>query len=341
MKKVAVIILNWNGAALLRRYLPSVVSNTPAAIADVIVADNGSEDDSLTLLESDFPTVKVLRHDRNYGFAEGYNRAIGQTRYPLTVLLNSDVRTPPRWLEPLVEYMDAHAEAAAVQPKVLHDGEPEERPVFEYAGAAGGYLDCHGFPYCRGRLFDTLEADGGQYDAAGPQPVFWASGACLMVRSEAYLAAGGLDPRFFAHMEEIDLCWRLRLAGNEVAMVPGSRVYHLGGGTLPQGSPRKTYLNFRNNLLMLYKNLPHAMRGRLLTVRRLYDTLALAVELLKGNWGAVKAIWRAHRDFRRMRHEYDDLPSPAANLLDALPEGRLNIIWQYYARGRKTFDKLS
>ena len=340
MKKVAVIILNWNGAALLRRYLPSVVTNTPAALADVIVADNGSDDDSVALLERDYPTVTILRHERNYGFAEGYNRAIDMTRYPLTVLLNSDVRTPAGWLEPLVEYMEAHPEAAAVQPKVLHDGEPPGRPMFEYAGAAGGYLDCHGFPYCRGRLFDTVEADHGQYDATGPQRVFWASGACLTVRSQAYLDAGGLDPRFFAHMEEIDLCWRLQLAGHSVAMVPASSVYHLGGGTLPQGSARKTYLNFRNNLLMLYKNLPHKGRTRFLVVRRLYDTLALTVELVKGNWGAVKAIWRAHRDFSRMCHEYDALPSPDDNLLETMPEGRLNIIWQYYGRGRRTFAEL-
>ncbi len=339
MKRIAVIILNWNGTALLRQYMPSVVANTNLDIADVIVADNGSTDDSREVLASEFPEAAVLPLDRNYGFAEGYNRAIAMTKYPVTVLLNSDVRVPKGWLEPLAAYMDAHPDVAAVQPKVLHDGEPDDAPRFEYAGAAGGYLDCHGFPYCRGRLFDTVEADAGQYDGEA-KPLLWASGACLVVRSKAYLAAGGLDTQFFAHMEEIDLCWRLRLAGYGVHYVPSSHVYHLGGGSLPQGSPRKTYLNFRNNLLMLYKNIPHSERGRLLFVRRLYDTLALMVELLKGNWGNVAAIWRAHRDFRTMRHAYDDLPSPPVNLLREEATGRLNIIWQYYVRRCTTFDRL-
>ncbi len=339
MKKIAVIILNWNGAALLRQYMPSVVAGTDTTIADIIVADNGSQDDSLELLAREFPEVHVLPFEKNCGFAEGYNRAIKMTKYPLTVLLNSDVRVSSGWLEPLAAYMEANTDVAAAQPKVLHDGEPDDTPMFEYAGAAGGYLDCHGYPYCRGRLFDTIERDEGQYDGE-PQSLMWASGACLVVRSRAYLAVGGLDPLFFAHMEEIDLCWRLRLAGHRVAYVPGSHVFHLGGGSLPQGSPRKTYLNFRNNLLMLYKNLPHRERRRLLIIRRLYDTLALAVEFLKGHWGNVKAIWQAHRDFRTMRHAYDTMPSPQSDLLHDERAGRINIIWQYYVKRVKTFDRL-
>ena len=336
MKQVAVIILNWNGAALLRRYLPSVVANTPAALADVIVADNGSTDDSLAVLRDEFPTVQVIALDRNYGFAEGYNRAIEAVNHPLVVLLNSDVRTPERWLEPLVEHMEAHLEVGAVQPKLLHDGEPQGN-VFEYAGAAGGYLDCHGYPYCRGRIFDVVEPDAGQYDGA-PQPIFWASGACLMIRREVYRHVGGLDKDFFAHMEEIDLCWRVQLAGHGIDMVPSARVYHLGGASLPKGNPRKTYLNFRNNLLMLHKNLPQGEGRRLLIVRRLMDTLAFFMAVAKWHWGDARAIIKAHRDFRRMRRNYT--PTATTNLLHTTPQGRVNIVTAYYLRRRHRYSEL-
>lgn len=254
MKQVAVIILNWNGAGLLRRYLPTVIAGTDDTIADVIVADNGSTDESLQILQQEFPQVQVLKFKENYGFAEGYNRAIEQTMYPYTVLLNSDVRTPQGWLNPLLDYMEAQPGVGAVMPKLLQDRE-DDKQMFEYAGAAGGYIDCHGYPYCRGRIFECVEEDQGQYDD-GPKSVFWATGACLMVRSQLYQEVGGLDKDFFAHMEEIDLCWRIRLSGDELMMVPSSHVYHLGGGSLPQGNPRKTYYNFRNNLLLLHKNLP-------------------------------------------------------------------------------------
>ena len=255
MKPVAVIILNWNGANLLRRYLPTVLAGTGADLADVIVADNGSTDDSRQVLEHEFPTVKTLYFDQNYGFAEGYNRAIAQAEgYRYTVLLNSDVRTPAGWLEPLYHYCEAHPEVGAVMPKLWQDRD-DDRQVFEYAGAAGGFLDKHGYPYCRGRIFDTIEDDRGQYDGE-PADIFWATGACLMVRNALYEQAGGLDKDFFAHMEEIDLCWRILLTGSKIRVVPESHVYHLGGGSLPQGNPRKTYLNFRNSLLLLHKNLP-------------------------------------------------------------------------------------
>ena len=256
MKPVAVIILNWNGAALLRRYLPSVIANTNSTIADVIVADNGSTDESVKVLKEEFPEVKTLLFSENWGFADGYNKCVAQTAYKYTVLLNSDVRTPEGWLEPLYEYMEAHSDVGAVQPKLLKDFGPDDpRQVFEYAGAAGGYIDKHGYPYCRGRIFGTVEEDHGQYDGEVTD-IFWATGACFMVRSEVYLKVGGLDKDFFAHMEEIDLCWRLLNAGYRNCYIPQSRVYHLGGGSLPQGNPRKTYLNFRNNLLLLHKNLP-------------------------------------------------------------------------------------
>ena len=333
MKQVAVIILNWNGAALLRRYLPSVVANTPSALADVIVADNGSSDDSLDVLRNEFPGVGVIALDKNYGFAEGYNRAIAQIEHPVTVLLNSDVRTPEHWLEPLIEYLDAHSEVGALQPKLLHDRD-DGREVFEYAGAAGGYLDKHGYPYCRGRIFEAIEDDHGQYDNDTPS-ILWASGACLVVRTELYRKAGGLDSDFFAHMEEIDLCWRIHLLGYDIRMVPQSRVYHLGGASLPQGNPRKTYLNFRNNLLLLHKNLPAKEGRRLLLVRRLMDTLAFGMAIAKWHWGDARAIVRAHRDYRRMRAHYTQHPD--RNLLHELPECRCNIVLDHYLKGRKVF----
>ena len=338
MKQVGVIILNWNGAELLRRYLPTVIAGTDAAIADVIVADNGSTDNSLQVLQEKFPEVKVLKFDKNYGFAEGYNIAIAQTMYPYTVLLNSDVRTPQGWLNPLLDYMEAHPEVGAVMPKLLHDSEEDgEKMMFDYAGAAGGYIDSHGYPYCRGRIFEYVEDDHGQYDD-GAKSVFWATGACLMVRSQLYQDVGGLDKDFFAHMEEIDLCWRIRLAGKDLLMLPSSHVYHLGGGSLSYGNPRKTYLNFRNNLLLLHKNLPHGEGKKLLFVRRLMDTLAFGMALAKFHFGDAKAIIRAHRDFRKMRKNYTS--QPEVNLLKALPEERVNIITAHYLHGIKRFTEL-
>ena len=338
MKQVAVIILNWNGAELLRRYLPTVIAGTDAAIADVIVADNGSTDNSLQVLQEEFPGVQILRFEKNYGFAEGYNLAIAQTMYPYTVLLNSDVRTPQGWLNPLLDYMEAHPEVGAVMPKLLHDSEEDgEKTMFDYAGAAGGYIDSHGYPYCRGRIFEYVEDDHGQYDD-GPKSVFWATGACLMVRSQLYQDVGGLDKDFFAHMEEIDLCWRIRLAGKDLLMLPSSHVYHLGGGSLSYGNPRKTYLNFRNNLLLLHKNLPHGEGKKLLFVRRLMDTLAFGMALAKFHFGDAKAIIRAHRDFRKMRKNYTS--QPEVNLLKALPEERVNIITAHYLHGIKRFTEL-
>ena len=337
MKQVAVIILNWNGAELLRRYLPTVIAGTDAAIADVIVADNGSTDESLQVLQQEFPEVQVLKLDKNYGFAEGYNLAIGQTMYPYTVLLNSDVRTPQGWLNPLLDYMEAHPEVGAVMPKLLHDRD-DDKQMFEYAGAAGGYIDCHGYPYCRGRVFEYVEDDHGQYDD-GPKSVFWAAGACLMVRSQLYQDVGGLDKDFFAHMEEIDLCWRIRLVGYELMIVPTSHVYHLGGGSLPQGNPRKTFLNFRNNLLHLHKNLPADEGKRLLLVRRLMDTLAFGMAVAKFHFKDAWAIIRAHREFRQKRKNYTS--HPTVNLLKQLPEERVNIITAYYLRGVKRFTDLN
>ncbi len=331
MKDTAVIILNWNGADMMRRFLPEVVRSTPAEEADVIVADNGSTDNSLQVLAEEFPSVKVIVLDKNYGFAEGYNRALASVEHEYAVLLNSDVATSDGWLDALKAEMRDNADVAACQPKILS---AERRNMFEYAGACGGYIDRHGYPYCRGRIFGSVEEDRGQYDT--PADVAWASGAALMVRRKEYLAAGGLDGAFFAHMEEIDLCWRLRLRGFRVCVVPASKVYHLGGGSLPAGNPRKTYLNFRNNLLMLYKNLPHKGRRKALIVRRLLDTIAWAKSVATLQWGDAGAILRAHRDFRRMKRAYDGLPSPTANLISGEPD----ILTSYYLKGKKEYSRL-
>lgn len=329
-KPVAVIILNWNGSKLLKEFLPPVVENTDDSIADVIVADNHSTDDSLDLLGREFPTVKVLKFDENHGFARGYNLALEQTRYRYTVLLNSDATVTPGWLGPLYEFMESHPQAGACQPKLLSYVNRDE---FEYAGASGGFIDRHGYPYCRGRIFSTVEKDRGQYDDT--VEVFWATGAALMVDTELYLATGGLDADFFAHMEEIDLCWRIHLAGRGVYVVPESVVYHLGGGSLPAGNPRKTYLNFRNNLLMMHKNLPDRSRSRRLLVRRLLDTIAWARFVAGLDFKNAAAVWRAHRDFAKMRRNYREHPDK--DLLDDFAGTERDIIVDYYLRGRRTF----
>lgn len=335
INKVAVLILNWNGASLLRRYLPSVVENTNSEIGDVIVVDNGSTDESLTFLGVQFPQVKVVRLDENYGFAEGYNRAIKMLDYKYTLLLNSDVRVPKGWLDPLYEYMESHPEVGACQPKLLKDCAGEQE-VFEYAGAAGGFLDSHGYPYCRGRIFSAVETDNGQYDGGEPIDIFWATGAALMVRSEVYVKAGGLDRHFFAHMEEIDLCWRIWLLGYKIKAVTASKAYHLGGGSLPASNPRKTYLNFRNNLFLLYKNLPRKEGKRMLIVRRLYDTLSFFMFVATLQWGNARAVLHAHNDYRKMHKRYEGM-QPEVNLLKTMPGTDRNIVFDYYLFGKRKF----
>ena len=323
-KKLAVIILNWNGRKLLERFIPDAAANTIGEEADLFVADNGSTDDSLEWLRANHPGVKVIPFPENYGFAEGYNRALEATRYPYTVLLNSDVRVPAGWWQPLLHFMEENPDVAACQPKIRSERQPE---MFEYAGAAGGYLDRFGYPYCRGRLFDRVERDEGQYDGP-PADVAWASGAALMVRTQDYLDAGGLDADFFAHMEEIDLCCRLLARGRRVCALTDSAVYHVGGASLDQSSPPKTYLNFRNNLLLLHKNLPRRRGRALLLKRRLLDTLAFGMFLLKGNFSHARAVLKAHGDFRRMRRKYTDLPE--RDVLSTLPgAGRCIVLDRY------------
>ena len=280
---------------MLRTYLPSVVANT--ANAEVIVADNGSTDNSLDVLAHEFPTVKTILLDRNYGFAEGYNRAIDQVDSEYVVLLNSDVETPVGWLRPLLDYMDAHPEVAAVQPKIRSW---RKKNYFEHAGAAGGYLNALGYPYCRGRRVWGVEQDKGQYDTV--VNIDWTTGACMCVRTQVYKDLGGLDASFFAHMEEIDLCWRMRNKGWKLACVPQSMVYHLGGGSLSYDNPRKAYLNHRNNLLMIYKNKQHPYG--VLFVRFFLDYAAACVYLLQGHPKSCKAVFEARRDYKRMRKAY-------------------------------------
>ncbi|MBQ0048844.1 MAG: glycosyltransferase family 2 protein [Bacteroidales bacterium] len=298
MKRIAVVILNWNGLDMMRRFLPGVVEHSPEA--EVVVADNASTDDSLAWLNREMPTVRCVVLDKNYGFAEGYNRALRSVQAEFYVLLNSDVEVPEGWLQPLLAYMDEHSEVAACAPKLRCQWAPE---MLEYAGACGGYIDWLGYPFCRGRVGGKTERDNGQYDTVAP--VLWASGAALMVRAQDFWAAGGLDARFFAHQEEIDLCWRLRSRGRGVVCIPQSVVYHVGGGTLPKENPRKTYLNFRNNLLLLYKNLPEERLLPVLRRRYWLDRLAALFFLLKGEWGSFKAVFRARRDYKRMRPDFE------------------------------------
>ena len=340
--KVAVVILNWNGEQMLRQFLPSVVKHSilPETLGEAVVyvADNGSTDGSLVLLDAEFPMVRTIIFEENYGFADGYNRAFEQIDAEYAVLLNSDVEVTEGWLVPLVEYMDEHLQVGACQPKLMAYHQKDE---FEYAGAMGGFLDRYGYPYCRGRIFDTLEKDHGQYDA--DVPLLWATGACLMVRLATYKEVGGLDGRFFAHMEEIDLCWRLRCRGHEVRSAASSVVYHVGGATLNAGHPRKTFLNFRNNLLMLYKNLPDSDLHGVLFVRALLDYVAAAMFLLKGEWDNVKAVFRARKEFRKLKTEFR--ASREENLRKSVsmnvPERtRYSILWKYHIGRCHTFDQL-
>ena len=331
MKKCGVIILNWNGVDLLRRFLPEAARCTIDSDTDLIVADNGSTDGSLQWVAENHPDVLTIDLGENHGFARGYNLAIGQVDYPFVVLLNSDVRVTPGWVRPLLGFMEKTPSAGACQPKIRWLKHPE---LFEYAGAAGGLIDRNGYPYCRGRVMGSLEEDRGQYDSPGkPVPVAWASGAAMMVRTALYRELGGLDELFFAHMEEIDLCCRMARHGYGVYAVTDSTVYHVGGASLGKENPRKTYLNFRNNLLLLHKNMPPRQGRRLLFRRRLLDTLAWARFVALFKWRHAAAILRAHNDFRHLRRRYTDMPD--TDFLHSLPGADRNILLDHYLR-RKT-----
>lgn len=327
-KSLSIVILNWNGAAMLRRFLPSVIQHS-AESADIVVADNASTDDSVEVLKTEFPGVRIISLDKNYGFAEGYNRALQQVESDFYLLLNSDVEVTDGWLTPLLDFMASHPECAACQPKLLAE---TARDTFEYAGACGGYIDRYGYPFCRGRLFETLEKDYGQYDDVAE--VLWATGACLLIRRDDYWKVGGLDSRFFAHNEEIDLCWRLCNLGRKVYCVPQSKVFHVGGGTLPKGNPKKTFLNFRNNLTMLYKNLPESELAHVMMVRRVLDYVAaLKMLIADKNVGEFMAVCRARKAFRKWRHEFRaDREHIQGTRVVARVEGRrtYSLLWKYY-----------
>ena len=331
-KRVAVIILNWNGEKLLREFLPSVVKNTNSDLGRVVVVDNHSTDGSWICLEQEFPDVERVLFEDNFGFAGGYNRAIEMIEAEYVVLLNSDVEVAPGWLEPLVAVLDRDERVAAVQPKILAY---RDKKKFEYAGAAGGYIDYLGFPFCRGRVMDTTEQDDGQYD--DEVDVFWATGASLCIRRDVYRATGGLDEAFFAHMEEIDLCWRLKNGGYTLKVVPSSVVYHLGGGSLPMNHPRKLFLNYRNNLLMLHKNLCAKQRKKIFFARVLLDTMAGGLFLLKGQWSNTRSVIRAYKAFREMRKAYP-VPESSISLSGIYPR---SIVLEYFLRGKKKFSDLN
>lgn len=338
MEKVAIVILNWNGEKMLKEYLPSVLRYSRDE-AMVYVADNASTDDSLTLLRQHFPEVKLIVLDKNWGFAEGYNKALREIEAEYYLLLNSDIEVTHHWLTPMIEYLDSHQDVAACQPKLLSIF---DRGQFEYAGASGGYLDTYGYPFCRGRVFETVEADNGQYDTLAD--VLWATGAALMIRRNDYWDVDGLDGRFFAHNEEIDLCWRLRIKGRRIVCIPESFVYHVGGGTLPKGNPMKTFLNFRNNLTMLYKCLPDWELASVMRWRWWLDYLAAwEMLILQHNVGDFKAVYRARKAFKRWRKDFeaDRKRIQASRVNKRVPERKsFSLLWQYYVKGRKRFSML-
>ena len=307
MKKVAVVILNWNGKDFLEKFLPSV-TNYSNDFTEIIVADNASTDDSINFIKNNYPTVKLIINKKNYGFAKGYNEALKKVNAEYVVLLNSDVEVAKNWIEPVIELMDADKSIAACQPKIRDYNNPK---YFEYAGAAGGFIDYLGYPFCRGRIFNHLEEDKGQYDDV--TEIFWASGACMFVRMEYYNQVGGLDNHFFAHMEEIDLCWRLKNLGYKIMFTPHSTVYHVGGGTLNKIKPQKTYLNFRNNLFLLHKNLPKQKRTWILFKRLVLDGVAGVKLLIEGKPNHTLAIIKAHFAFYKKINQNKNKRQIASN----------------------------
>lgn len=331
--RVAVVVLNWNGKVHLERFLSSVVENIPE-FARLFVADNASTDNSVEFLAGNFPQVNILHLGSNYGFAGGYNRALRQVDAEYFVLLNSDVEVTPGWIAPIVEFMESRPGVVAAQPKILSFAEKEK---FEYAGAAGGFMDVLGYPFCRGRILHHLEADHGQYN--NETQILWATGACLFVRADAFWEAGGFDEQFFAHMEEIDLCLRLHRMGYMVASVPGSKVYHLGGGTLSSTSPRKTYLNFRNSLWVMAKNWPGRYFYPLIPIRLALDVVAAFIFMAKGNFRGAYAVFQAHWEFSK---KWIFMRRLAPSCSQKLPDGVLmgSIVLNFYLKRIKRFSQL-
>lgn len=333
--KVAIVILNWNGQKHLEKFLPSVLASTYKNY-EVVVADNGSIDNSVLFLEKFYPGIKIILLEKNLGFAKGYNEALKKTEADYYVILNSDVEVQPGWLQPAIELLEMDKQNAACQPKLLSY---KNKTVLEYAGGAGGWLDAFGYPFARGRIFDVCEEDHGQYDEQ--QQIFWVSGAAMIVRSSVFHEMKGFDEYFFAHQEEIDLCWRMQLAGYKLFSCPTSVVYHVGGGTLPRGNTLKTYLNFRNNQIMLYKNLPWQQKWWKIPFRIFLDALSAWKGLLKGDSGYFLAILRAHAAFAKWlffnRHK---------SVFPKIRTGKLaghykcNLVWQHFVLGKKYFSQI-
>lgn len=332
---IAVVILNWNGRSFLERFLPGVLSRLEAG-QRVVVADNASTDDSVDWLRGSFPQVQLIQLESNHGFAKGYNLALQQVEADYYVLLNSDVEVTDHWIAPVIQFMEMDQQIAACQPKLLTWS---DKHLFEYAGAAGGWLDKYGYPFARGRVFDICETDHGQYDKT--ERIFWASGAALFIRAKIFHELGGFDPYFFAHMEEIDLCWRIQLAGYHIYAFPSSVVYHVGGGTLPRGNSRKTYLNFRNNRIMLSKNLPFFRKLWVMPVRLMLDLVSGLKGLLGGDSGYFAAVVRAQFAFLNwwFFHRSESL-FPAHRNRKLSGWLNKNMAWQHFAKKKKYFSEI-
>jgi GT2 family glycosyltransferase len=328
---IAVVILNWNGRSLLEKFLPSVVKYT--AEATVYVADNASTDDSVQFVTENFPSVKIIQNEENGGYAKGYNQALRSLSEDLFVLLNSDVEVTEGWLQPVISIFQKDEKVTAAQPKIL---DIKDRNKFEYAGAAGGFIDSLGYPYCRGRVFDSIETDQGQYDDI--VPIFWATGACLFVRNKSFQEMGGFDEDFFAHQEEIDLCWRLQSKGGKVMYIGSSEVFHVGGATLQASHPRKTFYNFRNTLLMLLKNVKGPKVYFLIFIRLLLDAIAGLRFLLQGKGMHFLAILKAHFSFYSLIPRFLTKRKKLATTLRYFKIKSL--VWKYYISKKRNFNEL-
>ncbi|MDU1889283.1 MAG: glycosyltransferase family 2 protein [Dysgonomonas sp.] len=338
MKKTAVVILNWNGRNLLEKFLPSVMQFTSHPDVEIVIADNGSTDTSLDFLRVHYPLIRQVILPQNYGFAEGYNRALKEIKADYFVLLNSDVEVTQDWLQPIIDHLDKNRDIVAAQPKILSQ---RKKTHFEYAGAAGGFLDKYGYPFCRGRIFNTVEKDNHQYNK--PVDILWATGACLVIRSKDFFESGGFDGSFFAHMEEIDLCWRLNCRGKRIVCLPSSIVYHVGAATLKKESPRKTFLNFRNNLIMLYKNLPQKKLKRVMIIRLILDYIAAIEFTITGKYANAKEVIKAHKDFYDNRKKYREARQEnlkRATLSIPTTIYQRSILVAYYLRFTRVFSKL-
>lgn len=334
--RVSIVILNWNGQSFLEKFLPGILLSC-RGVADLIVADNASTDESIPFLEKKFPEVQIIRLQKNEGFTGGYNQALAQVKSEYYILLNSDVEVKDDWINPVIQLLDSNKNIAACQPKILSQFIPDE---FEYAGAAGGFIDKYGFPFCRGRIFNNLEKDYGQYDENCR--IFWATGACMFIRASVFHEMNGFDNYFFAHMEEIDLCWRMQNAGYEIWYCGQSKVYHVGGGTLPKHNPKKTYLNFRNNLFLLYKNLPKQTFDRIMLYRKIFDTIAAFKFLFSNGIKDSMAVLKAHKDFHSGKNRYDE--SATTLYRSDIQYNNLiypkSILFEYYLKGLKKFSEL-